>query len=112
MKTTYEELSEQRRWIAVDDRKRPLGKWKDESLWRTRDQIDGRAGYVIPDNHYITIIDFDECVEGNEIVDNAEGDIRQKRLRHGWECFRTVRSIDLFQDEDYMPSFRALYPPM
>jgi len=71
--TIYEELSQQKRWIPVDDLKRPIGKWAHESHWQTRDKIDGKAGYVITDNHDITIIDFDKCIEGSAIVDNADG---------------------------------------
>lgn len=71
--TVYEELEQQKRWIPVDDLKRPIGKWADESHWHTRDQIDGKTGYVITGNHDITIIDFDKCIEGSAIVDNADG---------------------------------------
>ena len=71
MKTTYEALSEQQRWIPVDDQKRPTCQWTDTRNWRTRDQIHGMAGYVITGNHDITIIDFDKCIEGN--LEGASG---------------------------------------
>ena len=88
MKSIYEELSEQERWIPVDDQKRPIGRWADESHWRTRDQIDGKAGYVITGNHDITIIDFDKCIEGNEIVDNPDGRYTAEEVEAWLEMFR------------------------
>ena len=96
METIYDELKKQRRWVPVDGSKRPTCPWTDESHWRTRDQIKGRAGYVIPDNHYITIIDFDKCLEGDEIVDNPDGRYTAEEVE-AW--------LGMFSD---CPAFRSI----